>query len=442
MQPLEKIKLACSIIRQFKEKNLIQISYPFENATLNLNDDMFLMDIYNEVTSDNYVPSSAYIIDIPKPRGLIRHFSYITVKDQLLYTLLIIDCFPAIFNKIARSSPVDSLEVLKNYPIDNTWMKKQIRGDLMEKRKPLFDKGYSSILNSDISAFGPNIDIRTLCNELQEAGAPITAVQKLEKCLRKWSPLGHKGVPQVYFATDLLAEFYLKPVDRYFATFGDSIYLRESDNLEIWCKSKSSCKEMLTNLSRILYDRGLYLNNNKTKIVNEKSVDRNEHPMEHKKYGWRNDFKQKYNNVMNLYYRFEQRFFINECSRRLKNNPEFTIALLQHYSTQRININRSLIRFLTSSDAIYSYQNYIVIKWLITNYREPDRILLQIVRQFAWNEGNPYYLRSIARYFIYKHGNDTDHDMIETRSRETTDELEIADMLYLSGLSKDFILNG
>ena len=308
MQPLEKIKLACSIIRQFKERNLIQISYPFENAILTNDDDRYLIDIYNEVTSENFTPSGAYIIDIPKTGGLIRHFSYITIKDQILYILLIIDCFPAIFNKIARSSPVDSLEVLYNYPSDVSWMKKQIRGDLMEKRKPLFDKGYSCILNSDISAFGPNIDIRTLSNELLNAGAPDAAVAKLERCLRKWAPLGHKGVPQVYFATDLLAEFYLKPVDRYFATFGGCIYLRESDNIEIWCKSQSSCKEMLTNLSRILYDRGLYLNNNKTRIVNEKSVDRDEHPMEHKKYGWRNDFKLKYNNLMNLYYRFEQQF--------------------------------------------------------------------------------------------------------------------------------------
>ena len=147
-----------------------------------------------------------------------------------------------------------------------------------------------------------------------------------------------------------------------------------------------------------------------------------------------------YNNLMNMYYRFEQQFLLNECSKRLIKNPEFTIALLQHYATQRININRSLVRFLTSSYAIYSYQNYTIIKWLIINYREPDRILLQVVRQFAWNENDPYYLRSIARYFIYKHGNDTDHDMIETRSRESTDSLEKTDMLYLTGVSKDFTI--
>ena len=49
----------------------------------------------------------------------------------------------------------------------------------MQKREPLYNKGYNCILNSDITAFAPNIDINTICKELSEAGAPEIAVSKL-----------------------------------------------------------------------------------------------------------------------------------------------------------------------------------------------------------------------------------------------------------------------
>ena len=52
----------------------------------------------------------------------------------------------------------------RKYPKERYWMKQYIRGgkDMMEMRKPLFNKGYNCILTSDITAFGPNIDINLI----------------------------------------------------------------------------------------------------------------------------------------------------------------------------------------------------------------------------------------------------------------------------------------
>ena len=438
MFPLEKIKLACLIVRHFNERNTVQVTFPFEKKILMSTDDQTLSELYNELTSERYVPSNAYIIDVPKGRGLIRHLSYLTVKDQILYVLIAIDCFPAIFSKISNYNTNEAEEILKQYPLNSDWMKQHIRGDLMEKRRPIFDKGFKFILNSDISAFGPNIDIDKLCAELKDAGASLEPIIKLSKCLRKWSPLGHKGIPQVYFTTDLIAEFYLEPIDTYFKSLGDVVYLRESDNIEIWCKTESSCKEMLIHLSRLLYERGLYLNNFKTNIIRENSIDRNEHPMEHKKYNWRNDFKERFRGMMNLYYKLIQNISYNECYNRLKSNPEFTEPLLDHYFKEGISINKSLLKYLSSQDAIYKYQNYLLIRWLYNVYGQKENGAIEVIRQIAWDKNNPYYLQSVARHFIYKFGNDNDRTFIRKYTDECTDPFEMDDMLFLKDKNLEF----
>lgn len=442
MQPLDKIKLACQIIQQFKQRNTLTIDYPFENKWIETADDVILTNTYNEIMSDDYQPSPAETIDVPKAGGLIRHFSYLTLKDHILYILLVMECYPVIYKAIFGKEDNNPEATLQKYPKERYWMKQYIRGgkDMMEMRKPLFNKGYNCILTSDITAFGPNIDINLLCKGLVEEGAKPQIVNKLNNCLRIWSPLGHKGVPQVFFATDLLTEFYLQPIDRFFNTYGGLVYLRESDNIEIWCRSQSSCKQMLAILAGKMYERGLYLNVYKTRIISEKSIDRNEHPMEHKKYGIRNSVKIRMTRVLSWYYKMEEVTLLNQCSKRLAKNPEFTVALLRHYASFHIDISKSLMKFLTSGNAIYPYQNYAIIKWLSENYQTHNPLLIEMIRQFAWNDNEPYYLRSAARHYIYQYGNNKDKERISWQVKSAATQLEKQDLLsLLSSRSNDTV---
>ena len=150
------------------------------------------------------------------------------------------------------------------------------------------------------------------------------------------------------------------------------------------------------------YDRGLYLNNYKTKILSKSSIYRDEHPMEHKKYGWRNHFKERFNSFMHLYYNLSNKFLLHDCYERLIKNPDFTVAFLLHYSNEGININKSLLKFLSSSNAIDPFQNYLIIKWLFTNYYEEDIELYNLIKVLAWNEKEPYYLRSMLDILFIK----------------------------------------
>jgi hypothetical protein len=439
MQPIEKMRLALQIIQHFKLRNTLTIDYPFENAWIDSADDDTLIQAYEEIMHPLYQPSPAATVDVPKAGGLIRHFSYLTLKDHILYIILSIECFPAIYKTIYKKE-VDADAIVKDYPGERLWMRKYLRSgkDMMEMRKPLFNKGYECILTSDISAFGPNIDIQILCSELVAAGAPEYAVKKLENCLRTWSPLGHKGVPQVFFATDLFTEFYLQPIDAYFHSYGGLVYLRESDNIEIWCRSQSSCKQMLAILAGKMYERGLYLNVYKTRIISEKSIDRKIHPMEKKKYGVKNSLKIRMTRLLSWYYKLEEVTLLNQCSTRLAKNPEFTVALLRHYSWFRIDITKSLLKFMTSGNAIYPYQNYAIIKWLIANKQVRNSLLIEIIRQFAWNENEPYYLQSAARHYIFQFGNSKDRERLRKHLDQVSEPLEKNDMLFIIGQeSKD-----
>lgn len=90
-------------------------------------------------------------------------------------------------------------------------------------------------------------------------------ISTLSACLNKWADPRQRGIPQGCSASDLLAETYLDPIDRTLKQ-NNVIFLRYSDDIRIFGKTKTSIRRDLLRLTRLLRERGLNIQSAKSSI--------------------------------------------------------------------------------------------------------------------------------------------------------------------------------
>jgi len=119
------------------------------------------------------------------------------------------------------------------------------------------------------------------------------------------------------------------------------------------------------------------------------------------------------------------------CLSLLDKHPEETRAVCK-YLEQVGRISASddaIVTFLRSSDAVYPYQIYQLIELRLIDCTPPIQGLLEIVRYLAFNDSQPYYLRSVCRKFLGHFGTAADLERLEHTYLIARDELEQCDIL-------------
>ena len=436
---LVKLKLACDITREFKPRNeTVIIDYPIEHHRIQLRDAAWIENLQREFETSTYKVSPAKIYSAPRPNGLIRHFVYLTLEDQLYYTLLVMDCFPAIYKSMQLTAYENADEAVKNYPLDIDWTKKVYRKNksIIEKRTEILQGPFQYVVHTDITAFSPNIDQDLMFAELEEAGAPSHTLKKIRSALHSWNPLLSKGIPQILWATDVLSDFYINAIDNYMRN-NNLAFIRESDNIEIYCLTESDARKQLMEVARQLFLRGLFLNGMKTFIrpVNDLLI----HDMGDNSgvKMIKSSFKRLFNKLTRTYYFLEQKTGIAECYSRLVSNPENTFPLLQHYDNIKIDITDSLIKYLVSKEAIYPYQNYVILKWILEHNTKLHSDLIDVIRNIALNTNHDYYLLSAARQLLLRFGTEKDVDQLKTIYEQSNGEWEKIDLGFMLSKSNN-----
>jgi hypothetical protein len=128
------------------------------------------------------------------------------------------------------------------------------------------------------------------------------------------------------------------------------------------------------------------------------------------------------------------KFAVEFCKTLFERHPEETATLLKYFKD--VNALKEAFEaieiFLLSLNAIYHYQNYQVIEWMDTiESITPNDIVIALVRRLAFDNTQPYYLKSISRKYIRKFANASDLEMFEKLCRETKDPIEQAEMICI-----------
>ena len=115
------------------------------------------------------------------------------------------------------------------------------------------------------------IDTERLARVLLELGAAGPVVEDLRLLLVTWGTLGIHGLPQGLPPSGPLANCYLLFADEA-VSVAEADYFRYSDDIAIFCPDFASARDTLDRLERRLYQEGLTLGGDKTRVMRAETL--------------------------------------------------------------------------------------------------------------------------------------------------------------------------
>lgn len=225
-----------------------------------------------------YDPGHASKVYLPKPSGILRPYTLLTVNDQIVYQA----CVNIIAEKLkvhvcsrylkmtfghlyaGKSSAFFYLKWQKGY--------KAYSDAVVDNVK----RGFRFVANFDLAAFYDSIDHNVLKYYLKELKVDDDLIEFLLVCLHTWTSNtwtnlsniiyhGH-GIPQGPLASGLLAEVVLKHIDDRGSRAGGTKYLRYVDDIKIFAKSENVLRQRLVALDLASKEIGLFPQSSKVNI--------------------------------------------------------------------------------------------------------------------------------------------------------------------------------
>jgi len=223
-----------------------------------------LKDLQTRLRGGSYIPSPATRIYLPKPSGLQRPITLLSIEDQVVWQGV-----ANIFAKdlARRRKAVELRSVFSNIlgrPHNNIFHVKNWKfgyKHFQDKLRTYYNKGYRWVCYLDLAAFYDTISHDLLLKTLHPRGATQFKDTVL-KWLKVWSArraaFTHAhGIPQGPQASNVLAEFFLLPIDEEMASRTSFIYLRYVDDIRLLAKDEYQLRRAAVKLEVLLRDKGL-----------------------------------------------------------------------------------------------------------------------------------------------------------------------------------------
>ncbi len=399
---MQDLLLAVSILKAFRERDSYMIESPSDLEVLYYSSPTFLEQLEESFENGSYKTKPSYLIEVPKEKGMFRYFSALHIEDQLYYCWLTIKCFPYIIKKI-KPEVVSPKSLLEEYPVEVNWKVKLFRNNLEEQRfiyqnlKP----EHQYIFRSDITNFYTSIDHSILEKELIASGVPFLHATSLCTAMSSWSALIGRGLPQIFWASDILAEFYLFPFDN-FLRHGNYSFSRYIDNIEIFCHSKTEARQAYFDVVGFISKRGMYLKEEKTKFLSAQPIKNELAGKKSLKDKIKTTIKELPKGISKYYYSIEEALGMVNCEERLLSRPDATTGFLMHYRNNEINIDKSLANFLISPNIEFSYQLYCVLQFMIDYPMPSSKTITDSIKTLFNNQTQPLFIRCCAARILLR----------------------------------------
>lgn len=480
---LLNLQSALSRVRLDHEERREFVERPHEFSLVGIDEDGWLQNLRAKIVT-GFAPSAAIVADIPKGAGAVRPGALLTLEDRVVYAAAVAAALPQVFAALEWSQGNIDFAYLLNRPGARTWFKTQFNGWNQFRNKSLehIRNGASYVVITDITGFYENISIQRLFSDLRQINVDPEIAGLISQCLNHWAVVEGRGIPQGLSASDILAKVYLNPCDHQMNA-GNSTFLRYVDDIRMFCATKAEAKQTLVQLIRQLRQRGLNLQSAKTKIliaakatrqiegfvpqiqsiqrqfirkVLEETGQMNPYitlPQAELLLENRNDGisiialreafrayfmdpdvdfdKSVFHFLLNRLGNLRDRFAADYCISILSEHPEETSSALNYL--QKVAVNNgdlsAIERLVRSDEAVYEYQIYQVLQWLVRLNDKPSDSLIGFARDIAFNQGRAKYVRAMAREIVAMHGSVGDLDDIQTSFANAADDLERAQIL-------------
>lgn len=463
------------------------IRNPLEIKIIERDKDSYFDNITDKLKKGKYYPGSLFLCNVPKGKGLLRPGAHICIDDRLIYYACIGSCLPYIYETVrwAQGNLDFSYQISNNFE-NPQWLTNQFHGwnNFRIRSLKKIEEGAQIILMTDISGYYDNIDIKSLMSDLRSIKVHEEVINLISMCLNRWAQVEGRGIPQGYTPSDLLGKLYLNSIDQNLRDMGFN-HFRYVDDFRIFCRNEPEAKRALIALNGLLRRRGLQLQSAKTGIYSanvakdkidgihpilqpiikqfmENIIDtfesqdpyltvakadkllgsiKNETPITVLREAFDNNFsasadehfdKTLFRFLINRLGSSRDAHAQNYCLAALKSHPEETSVILNYFRMIDAikTIELSIIKYMASQDAVYSYQTYQILEWFSDYCKELSGELLSFSRRIAFDRSEPKYLRSVSRRLIAKHGTTADLERLEHIYSEIDDEFEKCEIIY------------
>lgn len=246
------------------------LKHPFELELIEKNYINWLNAFEEQINNNTYNPKEMFVCDVPKGKGLIRPGSSLKLSDYFYYNYLVGLCYEQINKKLKWSQGKTDFGYVLSGEIENyKWIKHWLECSEAYRNTGLDylqNQGYTHVVVTDITGFYENIQHQVLNSDLADLGIDRSLINKLILCLKKWSIVNGKGIPQSCTPSHLLAKVYLNTVDQDMINHG-FVHQRYVDDVRIFCRSEIEAKKAILHLTKALRLRGLNVQSSKTRIL-------------------------------------------------------------------------------------------------------------------------------------------------------------------------------
>lgn len=242
-------------------------------------DEVLINALANRLRRRIYEPQPATKIFFPKPSGILRPYSLITVEDQIVYQAaanIIADAM------LPRARPRYLHEVFGHLYAgrSSSWFYRKWSDGYRQFNSAAiaaFESGLRVTASFDLTACYDSIDHAVLCHFLQKLGLSREFCQLLSHWLATWTATDtqirhNHGIPQGPLPSGLIAEVVLGHFDDHRRSEKSVRYLRYVDDIRLFARRERELRRMLTRLDRLSKDIGLFPQSGKIEIHEVKNI--------------------------------------------------------------------------------------------------------------------------------------------------------------------------
>lgn len=236
-------------------------------------DEALLRHLANRLRRGIYTPTDACKVFLPKPSGILRPISLLSVEDQIVYQALANIVAERLFPHVSRRYNKQVFGHLYAGTSSPWFYRKWSDGyrAFNKAAEEAFAHGYVWTASFDLTAFYDSIDHRVLRHFVERIGCAPEFAKTLTEHLSVWTATSTRiyhnhGIPQGPLSSGLIAETVLAYFDQNHRAETGVKYFRYVDDIRLFARDDSHLRGMLVALDRMSKDVGLFPQSSKIDI--------------------------------------------------------------------------------------------------------------------------------------------------------------------------------
>ena len=247
-----------------------------------------LTRLRDEIKNGTFHPDHGCLFSEPKPTGLLRHWSLLSIGDLIVYQAIVNVIADHLYPCVRSRYGVSVFGNIYSGPKNKFFMRDWRRSyqGFNNANRASFYSGFTWLAQFDFASFYDSIGHHTLSTILQEqyaVGADLCTL--LSRYLNKWSNASYgdskklprlyleHGIPQGPLPSVLLSEVMLSYIDEQMLKVKNVKYLRYADDIRIWGSDEGSVRYATAILDRLARNIGLYPQSKKFDIEEVEDVE-------------------------------------------------------------------------------------------------------------------------------------------------------------------------